>query len=356
MPTRYVPILKGKAGEFTALSHASVGVRSATLPIVEAVPAGRETAEDACVSIVGNLRGNWTTIIAIDAVHLDPSKPLASGDLPLTKLATEARAAGISALPVLRLGDDPTIWAAAATEVATDGAGVVVRLAGEELQEDVADIDTWLGDLYRDVSVRPGDVDMVIDLGAVADSGHAALAGRIARDLINGLRDVPAWRSLTVAAGGFPVDLSSVPTGSTALLPRVDARLWADMRTRPLRRDPDYGDYAIQHPALPTNGGRGPAPQIRYTVGLDWRIRKGKTQQRRGHAQFYDICAALVASGEYSGVGFSWGDDQVDLAARSAPAGARPLRTTGNATTWRGIGTSHHMALVVNRLATLGAP
>lgn len=356
MSPRYVPILKGKAGEYNALAEASGTVQAGTLPLIEALPVGKETVEETCVSTLQALSGGWGTPVALDAVYLDPATPLSSGLLPLEALADEARTRSITALPVLRVDDDPSVWAAAATVTARDGAGVVVRLGGDPLQEDITDLDDALDALYTAVAIVPGDVDLVIDLGGVTEPGYAALASRIARDLITGLKDVAAWRSLTVASGGFPADLSAVPTNSTALLPRTDARLWATLTGRTLPRDVDYGDYAIQHPGPPASGGRGPAPQIRYAVGLDWRIRKAKAKDRRGHKQFYDICADVVASGEYSGSSFSWGDEQVDLAARSAPAGAPALRTTGNATTWRAIGTSHHLALVSDRLATLGAP
>lgn len=353
---RYVPILKGKPGEYGALTQTFVTVRAGMLPLIEALPAGKETVEEACASTMRNLDTGWNGPFAVDAVYLDPATPLSSGQLPLEVLADEARARRLAVLPVLRLDDDPAVWTAAAAVVARDKAGVVVRLGGDPLQEDVGDLDTYLSSLYSVVGITPSDVDLVIDLGGVTEPGYAALAARIARDLINGLKDVASWRSLTVASGGFPVDLSAVPTGSTALLPRTDARLWSTLTARSLARSPDYGDYAIQHPGPPATGGRGPAPQIRYAVGLDWRIRKALTNVRRGHAQFYDICADVVASGEFSGATFSWGDEQVDLAARSAPMGAPALRSTGNATTWRGIGTSHHLALVSDRLATLSAP
>lgn len=356
MSPRYVPILKGKAGEYAALAQVSATVKAGALPLIEAWPVGKETVEEACASTMRQLDTGWSGPFAVDAVYLDPATPLPSGQLPVEVLADEARTRGLVVLPVLRLDDDPAVWSAAATVVARDKAGVVVRLGGDPLQEDVADLNVYLGNLYSTVKITPGHVDLVIDLGGVTEPGYAALAARIARDLINGLKDVASWRSLTVASGGFPIDLSAVPTGSTALLPRTDARLWSTLTTRTLSRNPDYGDYAIQNPGPPATGGRGPAPQIRYAVGLDWRVRKAQTNVRRGYAQFYDICADVVASGEFIGAAFSWGDEQIDLAARSAPAGVVALRGTGNATTWRAIGTSHHLALISDRLATLGAP
>jgi hypothetical protein len=49
------------------------------------------------------------------------------------------------------------------------------------------------------------------------------------------------------------------------------------------------------------------------------------------------------------GAQYSWGDEQID---RSANKSTGP----GNATKWRAYGTSHHLAMVTDRLANLGEP
>jgi len=354
---RYMPILKSKPAEYASLARADVAVRAASLPLVEVLPPPDESdavaTEIAARTVVVKVGDGWSEPVAIDPGHLDVALPSPAGLLPVEVLADEARTRGVAFMPVVRLNDPPAALAAAAGVIASDRRGAVLRIAGD-LLEDTASLDSWISDTQRDLGVGGGDLDVVIDLGAVGAGSGFALAARVARDLINGLSGVTSWRSLTLASGAFPTDLNAIATGTTGLLPRLDAQLWADLSSRTLVRVPDFGDYAIQHPSLPSTGGFGPAPQIRYTVGPNWRIYKGRKNDRRGHAQFYDICAMLLASGEFAGRALSWGDAYVEDAARSA--GGAPVVTTGNATTWRSIGTSHHIATVVSRLATTHAP
>lgn len=157
-------------------------------------------------------------------------------------------------------------------------------------------------------------------------------------------------------AGSFPADLRSVQAGVWGELPRHEAVLWQSVRERWTQRVPSFGDYGIAHPSVPQTAAFAPAPQIRYTTPAHWMVLKGRKGVRRGSQQFYDICAQVVQRVEYSGEDFSWGDQRIARAAESAPEGAPQLVTTGNATTWRTIGTSHHLALVIDRLTSQGAP
>lgn len=355
---RYVPILKGKPAEFTALQNADAAVRGGILPIVEVIPPADETdaaaMEGACRLAVTKLADGWAEPVAVDAGYLDQTLTTLGGLTAVEVLAQAARSRGLPFLPVVRLSDVPDTVAAAGRVVAADGLGAVVRVGGDDLEEDVSTLDIWLRDLCADLRLTQGDVDLIIDVGAIGQGTSVALAARVVRDLINGLANIAAWRTLTVASGAFPADLSTVATGTMGLLPRLDAQLWQDLRARPLMREPDFGDYAIQHPALPSGAGFAPAPQIRYTVDTAWRIHKGSKKDPRSNRQFFDICAALVASGEYAGAALSWGDQHIARAAASA-SGSEQVGP-GNATTWRQVGTSHHLATVVNRLATTGAP
>jgi hypothetical protein len=359
---RYVPILKGKAAEYAALRHAGPAARAGMLPLVEVVPPADDTnlqhVEAVCAVTVGAVAGGWGTgdPIALDPLFL-PDAILPAGQTALAVLLDEARRTGVVALPVVHLGDAGAVVAAAADAHRQDRRGAVVRLQNDDLQEDVTDLNIWLADLLEELALGPVDADLIVDVGAVGNGGSSpALVVRVARDVLRGVTGIGAWRSVTFAAGAFPPSLDAIPSSSTALVPRDDAAAWRSLVARPLPRVPDFGDYAVQHPGLPANVGFGPAPQIRYALADDWRIHKGRKTDRRGHAQFFDHCAALVAAGEASPARLSFGDDYVARAAASAPAGARAAVGTGNATTWRTVGTSHHMALVIDRLSSLGVP
>lgn len=357
---RYVPILKAKPAEFVALREARTAERRAMLPLVELLSSADDADPAALESEiavqVGRLRDAWggKYALAVDTIYLADTLPLTGGRLAVEVISDLAKGL-LRVIPVARLTDDPSLTQAIQRVAAKDKHGVVLRIGGDDLQEDVADINIWITDTLRDLGLTPAAIDLVVDLGPV-DANSASLATRAARSLVRNVVHLPDWRTLTLASGAFPTDLSQVPAQTIGTLPRFDATIWTSVTSRPLNRKPDFGDYAVQHPQLATGVPFAPAPQLRYTIDGDWLIYKGSKRNPRGSQQFYDHCAHLVGSGNYSGAGFSFGDEYIDGAAASAPSGATPVVGPGNPTTWRQVGTSHHLAFIVDRLASLGVP
>lgn len=76
-----------------------------------------------------------------------------------------------------------------------------------------------------------------------------------------------------------------------------------------------------------------------------WLVIKGRNVRQYGFEQYFELCGALVNRNEYSGAGFSWADDYI---AKCAGRESGP----GNATTWRKVGTNHHLTLVARQLAS----
>jgi hypothetical protein len=85
---------------------------------------------------------------------------------------------------------------------------------------------------------------------------------------------------------------------------------------------------------------------LRYTTDEDWLVFKERNVIRHGFDQFNSICRTLVGRREFKGAGYSAGDTAIS-------ACAVPGSSSGNAMTWRRIGTNHHLTLVVDQLASL---
>lgn len=83
---------------------------------------------------------------------------------------------------------------------------------------------------------------------------------------------------------------------------------------------------------------------IRYATDTVWLVLKG-TRIKKNDVQFHNLCKVLVARPEYKGATYSWGDQFIKLCSE---------RTTnpGNLTTWRQVGTNHHLTLVSEQIAT----
>lgn len=349
--TRYVPVLKGRQGEFNALGDVQFAARQAILPLLEVVPADPTDPDgviDDCRKAIERLAKAWQGSVLLDGGLLDLSLDLqghARG--ALWELSEHARAANLSAIPVLRLGDNMLARTDAAAACGQDRHGLCVRLVGEDLDEEPDDLDAALDDLLAQVGVARGDTDLVLDAGAV--DGDLAVRGgaRIILSLLRGLSSVQDWRSVTVVGGAFPEDLSAFQAWQIGRRPRFDAALYDQVLSKRLPREPDYGDYGVAHPVFRTGGPFAPPPQLRYTVASDWLVLKGRRNDPRGHNQFWDVCDVISTQPEFSGAALGTADARI-----ANPRSFGP----GNGSTWRQVSTTHHLDLVVSRLATLGEP
>jgi len=88
-----------------------------------------------------------------------------------------------------------------------------------------------------------------------------------------------------------------------------------------------------------------PSTNIRYTTDDEWVVLKGSSFRKHGGAEFTRMAKELVALPEYKGSNYSWGDEMIELCAIGTKH--------GNPSTWRKIGTSHHIAFVLDQLANL---
>jgi hypothetical protein len=349
--TRYVPVLKGRQGEFNALAEVQLATRRGMMPLLEVVPA--DPADplgviDDCRKAVEKLAKVWQAPVLLDGGLLDLSLDLrldARG--PLWELSEHARAALLPAVPVLRLGDDILARTDAAAACEQDGNGLCVRMVEQDLDEEPDDLDQALDDLLRQVGVGRADTDLLLDTGAV--DGDLAVRGgaRIVLSLLRSLASLQDWRSVTVVGGAFPEDLSGFQPWVLGRRPRFDASLYDRVMSKRLPRDPDYGDYAVAHPLLRTGQPFAPPPQLRYTTASDWLVLKGRRNDPRGYNQFFDVCDVVSGQPEFSGPELGIADVRI-----AAPRDHGP----GNGSTWRQVSTTHHLDLVVSRLASLGEP
>jgi hypothetical protein len=241
--------------------------------------------------------------------------------------------------------------AAVGEHVAGCDSGLCVRLTEADFDED-GDVEPGVrvdGLLHAVGLENLQQADLILDLANIGtDLGRATL---VARAVIGQAPRATEWRRLVLAAASFPENLSDVGAATTTALPRLEWELWERLqRRRGLRHDTLFGDYAIAHP-VPTEldpRTMRMSASIRYTTPENWLIVKGRNVRQYGFDQYFELCRTLVRLAEYSGEGFSWGDGFIARCARGA---AGP----GNATTWRKVGTNHHLTLVARELATVDA-
>ena len=346
--TSYVPLLRTKAAEWTALRELTDDIRQRITPCLEVLP--RELARwsdtndnlpHAVRRFAIEIRRNWgPRPIIVDTSHLTPIARPAM----LALLAQAATMYGISPTWVLQLDEDAATYAAARQAVASKTLRVALGVDyGELAKDNAADrIDSPLDNL----GISPAEADLLVDYGVtdVTPPDYEWLADSVPH--------VATWGELVVVGGAFLPNLYGLTVG-TRIHPRWDWlhwESWARVIRHTSTRLPVFSDYTIQHAVFsePIEGSN-PSASIRYAARDYWLITRGEAlwdrrKRQSRHEQYYGNAQLLTGHQEYTGAEYSFGDRYIDEVAR---------RRTGPGTpkTWLAAGINHHMTLTARQAA-----
>lgn len=357
---RYVPILKAKLGEFSALADLAPAIKPSIVPLLEVPPIPWDyeneapaKAIDAHVGpVVEKIRTSWGSAqIAYLDLDLLADEVLASGTHPVEALFGEAAAAGLMLIPVAGVDRSAADIAAVAAVVARDGRGMCLRLVPDDLLPGQGpSLSSRIDAVLAGTGTTPPTVDLILDLGAIP-TGQAAVLTIAWSAVIPTLPYLDQWRTFTLAATAFPAALTGMPGGSITPLTREEWQLYQTLVGSPLARRPDFGDYAIAHPELADVDPRlmQMSASIRYATDSEWLIVKGRSVRRLGFEQTRELSRLLLARPEARPAAHCAGCSYITRRATGAVS-------SGNATTWRRVGTIHHLTTVVEQLTILNAP
>lgn len=342
----YVPVLKGKRAEFPALG--ALKSKNGITPLIESVPSTGPR------DVPSRMSAHWPNELSyfIDLVFFDDpddNATPAANTHPLRQCFDEVANRNQLAVPVTGISRSPGYQSAVQRVVSAQQQGVCIRLTAEDFEEDIEELDDTLQAALDLFGLEPGDTDVILDAGSVADASAGAVA-QLHRAHVDLLPSLDEWRTLTVLAGAFPQSLAPLFRGQWNSRNRHDWRGWRRLVTgahRPARL-PSFGDYTIAHPDLPPEGRATILAQLRYATPESWVIWKGSNvfTHADGYDQFYDICEDMLTRPEYRGATFSQGDAEIQQKATNHDS-------PGNAETWRRIGTSHHLETVLDQIANL---
>jgi hypothetical protein len=349
----YVPILKGRDGEYGALKYLSPASRERLTPLVELPPIPwnfeeekpARTIDTHLKKVAQKIEGSWGLgrPLFLDLMWIAETERMNDGKHPVEHAFGSARSRGLAPIPVVGLcrGDD--YLAACAGAIRQDRRGVCVRVQREDFV-DFEDIESEFRRVLEASGTRATDADLLLDLRALTGAGQTDTKNVLA--LISRLTDLSRWRTFTLAGTSFPQNLTGLPPSDSSRIPRHEWDLWRDVLGSKPHRLPTFGDYGISHPEPSEVDARvmRPSASVRYTAHQSWLILKGRNLRDHGYVQFHDVCRKLVGMTEYRGRRFSWGDEYIDDCANEVAG-------TGNLTTWRKVGTSHHLAFVLRQIA-----
>lgn len=349
---QYVPILKGRSGEYGALEMLPSDLKGLLLPIIEIPPIPwnhstkmpGKTVDKHLQKVGANIERAWgpNRPILLDFTWIENGQRMADGTHPATYVFAAVRARGVQALPVTGLLRDHEYQEAYRDAIHRDGRGFCLRLQKEDF-DDVDNLDTEVARLLSYFGSREREVDLILDLRFI--DGRTQIEDVVA--MIDALPKLNQWRSFALCGTAFPADLMGIPPLATTSIPRTEWTLWTEIvSTRSLRRSPSFGDYAIANPQPSEVDPRvmRPSASIRYTTAKTWVILKGQNLRGHGFGQFHQVSGTLARAPQYSGSNFSWGDCYISDCASH-------LVGTGSLTTWRKVGTSHHLTFVLQQLA-----
>jgi hypothetical protein len=270
---------------------------------------------------------------------------MSNGTHPLAHIFHDGHQRGLQLVPVTGLGRDDAYQQTCHDLINSDRRGVCLRLQREDFQ-DTAQLTLYIDELLDALGTRPHDADLILDLRSLNGLDVSVLLAAVPA-MVTVLPHLAQWRSFVIAGGAFPESLIGLPPLQLSEVRRIEWQLWRNVvpRLRGLRI-PAFGDYGISHvqPSEVDPRIMRPSASIRYTAEDKWLVLKGRNLRDHGYGQFHAVCQFLVALPEYSGAGFSWGDGYVDDCAKGNVG-------TGNLTTWRKVGTSHHLQFLANQLS-----
>jgi hypothetical protein len=331
MPLNYFPILRTKAGEVDALSNLSATAKAKTLPIV------RMTAGVPATFLTKMVRDLQGFPIALDGIFNFDQTGIVSH---FRNLFNSLGQAGVPVIPVVRNTDNPIYIQAVSTFVGTFGGGIVVQCS----LADTSNISGWIAAQ----GWSPGDVDLLVDVGGVAEHNPTMFAQYVSSALNAALASSHGYRRVALYSWSAPRDHGSLPSGRS-LVPRRDWSLWQAVQAL-VSFEIHYSDNGHVHPSLEEVPGYAMANatvSVRYTIDDYWIVRKGvrvsgptgidMSTQYRNHAR------SLIAEQGFNGLSNCWGDTRVLTYAGSE-------RGAGGRGQWAALSLNRHISHVCDRL------
>lgn len=348
----YVAALQTKPGELDALGRATEDTWSKFIPLIQIV-GPKSPREQINAGNITTWTGNISDAVGqhpifLDILRLKATHPVVTGggvQMPvLERIYWSARKRSLTFVPVFRVDDTSTAYAQMVTDAADcDCRGLALRLPirtlapppGMTVTDHLAAV---LSSLHADVDTT----DLLLDLGFIEPDTEIH-ADDVARKLVPALK-VGNWRSVALLGTSIPSMLSCIPEGTVGAIKRQEWEVGTGLSKLGLDRLPAFGDYAIQHPTPPQDGGGSPRANIRYTTSSATVVARGRGPvYEDGPVQYIGLSEQIATQAEFSGPTYTWGDEIIDgCAKREVDPGSQRM--------WRGAGTSHHLRFVTDQI------
>jgi hypothetical protein len=351
----YVPCLQWKQGEYLAISSLSKNTRKQITPLIEVPEIGFdfETRSDTkeidehLDLFIKRVKDKWgANPCFIDLLRIPSEMLMANGSHPISYVFNHLHREGCYAVPVSGIARNKKANRSIKQALSKDKNGLALRLTIEEAAQ--SNIRSEVENFLTMFGLKFEDCDLIIDLGA---PNFEPINGftKMMEAFYRRLPYLSRWRTITLIGTAFPNSMAEIKQ-STEYIKRWEWVLYKQLvnRLKGSVRLPAFGDYGINHPNSISLDMRlvKPSATIRYTIEDGWLIVKGPNVRDNGYEQFRHHCKTVLNSHNFMGPDFSTGDKYIELCAAGAVG-------PGNLTTWRKVGTSHHVEKVVLDISNL---
>lgn len=337
-PQQYIPIIKWKRGEKRALKELSAKVKKNLTPLIEIVSIN---------NCVNELIETWgkDDFFFLDCVYIADEITDNNTPAPIA-IYDEAEIKGLKFIPVISF-DKSSIEIDSALKHRSRG--ICLRLTLDDLDNSFSQIIPFMSSK----NLNCAEVDIILDMGSIEDM-RLSVANFTAQTFITSLPDISRWRTLIITASAFPISMGAIQQNSIARIQRTEWLMWNNLyqSRAKLTRLPNFGDYGIQHPALPPDfePWMQISANIRYTLINEWLILRAASLKKYGGQQYQKLASQLISlSKDYLGASHCAGCQNIyDI--------SQGYLTPGNPEMWRKIGTIHHLTLTTEQLASVSFP
>jgi len=336
---KYYPILLSKLGELKALSNLSQTTKNETTPILQILTDNTDKIED--FSPDWNFDGNE---LYLDFSIMDPFVRTTASNL-ISRLKSK----GVNVVPVVQENSNPRYLSLITDLVNTDDVTqICIRFSNTS--GGFMNVDNTITTLLTTLGISRNNTSILFDFGLVGLTNYNMVAA-IAATVINSITNRNDYENVIVASGSFPDNLGALnPPGRVYRLTRYEWNVWLSLQSQAsIKGTIKYGDYGTKHPFYSEANFQGSC-SIKYTVTNDFVIYRGEISgnHRDGNGQYITFSGQLMASADYSGAEFSWGDGRICFFAGQVMND--PRRKTGNAGSWVEISQNHHITFLTSIL------
>jgi len=358
MKEAYIPIVNTKPAEYKALEMLGCENSSKILPLFEVSEISRKEDGtprmpvsvylDKVVSNITKVRKGQKTLVDVD--RWNPSATTETGEYVLPYIYSKLNKSGVIVIPVIGYDrwEGSEDYQNALRDVELINYNFTCIRLGSQTLEDIGDSEFFnvnkVKNLLNDLSLEPDRCGVLLDFGSITTLTKEVVLDK-AESVLNALQSL-RFKFFSIAGCSVPTSITSVAKrNSDGKILRKEWLIWKTLRVLYPQVDLLFGDYGIRGPGAPDGSVFIPNAngKIWYTIGDRYYVVRGHSlydDKGKGFSQYHDLAKGIVNSNVFMGAGFSWGDSELLIRSQKKMG-------TGNASTWIGISTNHHLSWVI---------